>query len=110
LAGDSVKPGPDFRHGRACLGYDGRIAASEAVADAHLTQPYARELFPPPGVVLPGGLQGATMPISRNFLFLIVGALVVAVGALSWKIYEDHKEPKGVQLNIGPAGISVEKK
>jgi len=50
------------------------------------------------------------MPISRNFLFLIVGALIVAVGALSWKVYQDNKEPKGVQLNIGPAGISVEKK
>lgn len=50
------------------------------------------------------------MPISRNILFLIVGALVVAVGALSWKVYEDNKEPKGVQLNIGPGGISVEKK
>jgi predicted negative regulator of RcsB-dependent stress response len=50
------------------------------------------------------------MPISRNFLFLIIGALVVAVGALSWKVYQDNKEPKGVQLNIGPGGISIEKK
>lgn len=50
------------------------------------------------------------MPISRNFLFLIIGTLIVAVGALSWKVYQDNKEPKGVQLNIGPAGISVEKK
>lgn len=50
------------------------------------------------------------MPISRNFLFLLIGALVVAVGVLSWKVYEDTSKPKGVQLNIGPAGISVEKK
>jgi hypothetical protein len=50
------------------------------------------------------------MPISRNFLFLIVGALIVAVAALGYKVYDDHKEPKGVQLNIGPAGISVQKK
>jgi type IV secretory pathway TrbF-like protein len=50
------------------------------------------------------------MPISRNWLFLIIGALIVAVAALSYKVYDDHKEPKGVQLNIGPSGISVQKK
>jgi hypothetical protein len=50
------------------------------------------------------------MPISRNFLFLIVGALIVAVAALGYKVYDDHKEPKGVQLSIGPGGISVQKK
>jgi hypothetical protein len=50
------------------------------------------------------------MPITRNWLFLIIGALIVAVAALGYKVYDDHKEPKGVQLNIGPAGISVQKK
>jgi len=50
------------------------------------------------------------MPISRNMLFLFIGVLVAAVGMLSWKVYEDNRQPKGVQLNIGPAGISVEKK
>ena len=50
------------------------------------------------------------MPITRNVLFLIVGALIVAVAALGYKVYNDHKEPKGVQLNIGPGGISVQKK
>ena len=50
------------------------------------------------------------MPISRNLLFLIIGALIVAVAALSLKVYNDHRQPKGVQLNIGPSGISVEKK
>jgi len=43
-------------------------------------------------------------------MFLIIGALIVAVAALSFKVYQDHGEPKGVQLNIGPSGISVEKK
>ena len=50
------------------------------------------------------------MPISRNFLFLLIGGLVVAVAALGYKVYDDHRQPKGVQLNIGPAGISVDKK
>jgi hypothetical protein len=48
------------------------------------------------------------MPISRNVLFLIIGALIVA--ALSYTVYDDHREPKGVQFTIGPSGISAEKK
>lgn len=50
------------------------------------------------------------MPINRNVLILAVAVLCIAVGALSYKIYEDNRQPKGVQLNIGPGGISVEKK
>lgn len=50
------------------------------------------------------------MPITRNWLFLLIGALIVAVAALGFKIYQDHREPKGVQLNFGPSGISVQKK
>jgi predicted negative regulator of RcsB-dependent stress response len=49
-------------------------------------------------------------PTNRNMMFLIIGALVAVVAVLSYKVYEDHREPKGVQLNIGPSGISVEKK
>lgn len=67
------------------------------------------ELFPSQRVV--GWVyEGGTMPINRNMLFLIIGALVVVVAVLSYKVYEDNRQPKGVQLNIGPAGISVEKK
>lgn len=50
------------------------------------------------------------MPTNRNALYLIVGALCVAVVVLGYKVYEDQRQPKGVQLNIGPSGISVEKK
>ena len=50
------------------------------------------------------------MAINRNVLFMIIGALAVAVAALGYKVYQDNKEPKGVQLNVGPGGISIEKK
>jgi len=50
------------------------------------------------------------MPISRNVLFLVIGGLIVAVAALGYKVYDDHRQPKGVQFSIGPSGISVEKK
>lgn len=48
--------------------------------------------------------------MNRNVLIIAVAALCIAVGALGYKVYEDHREPKGVQLNIGSQGISVEKK
>jgi RsiW-degrading membrane proteinase PrsW (M82 family) len=50
------------------------------------------------------------MPQNSNILYLVVGALVVVVAVLGYQLYQDRKEPKGVQLNIGPAGVSVEKK
>jgi hypothetical protein len=45
-----------------------------------------------------------------NAFYLVIGALVVAVAVLSYQLYEAKKEPKGVQLNIGERGISIETK
>lgn len=50
------------------------------------------------------------MPSNRNILYLIIGALCVAVVVLGYKTYQDSKEPKGVELKVGPGGISIEKK
>jgi len=48
--------------------------------------------------------------IRSNVLYLFIGALLVAVAVLSYQLYEAKKEPKGVQLNIGERGISIETK
>jgi predicted negative regulator of RcsB-dependent stress response len=45
-----------------------------------------------------------------NILYLIVGALVIAVGALGYSLYQEKKKPEGVQINVGPGGLSIEKK
>ena len=45
-----------------------------------------------------------------NVLYLIIGALVVAVAVLGQQVYTAKKEPKGVQLSIGERGISIESK
>jgi hypothetical protein len=66
------------------------------------------ELKASPRVIPPTGAYH--LPISRNLLFLVIGGLIVAVAALGYKVYDDHRQPKGVQLSIGPSGISVEKK
>jgi hypothetical protein len=43
-------------------------------------------------------------------MYVLVGALIAVIAILSYKVYEDNRQPKGVQFNIGPAGISIEKK
>ena len=50
------------------------------------------------------------MPVSRNLLFLIIGALVVAVGVLSYNLYLERKQPEGLQINVGPNGLKVQGK
>ena len=50
------------------------------------------------------------MPHNRNMLYLILGALIVAVAVLGYNLYQEKKQPEGVQINIGPGGISVDKK
>jgi hypothetical protein len=51
-----------------------------------------------------------TMPTNRNMLYLVIGALCVAVVGLGYKVYQDNKEPKGIELKVGPGGVSIEKK
>ena len=46
----------------------------------------------------------------NNILFLLVGGLLIAVGVLGYSLYQAKKEPKGVQINVGPGGLSIEKK
>ena len=50
------------------------------------------------------------MPINRNLLFLIIGALAVAVGVLGYNLYQTKKEPEGVQINVGPGGLKIQSK
>ena len=48
--------------------------------------------------------------MSRNLMFLVVGALIVVVGVLGYSLYQEKKQPDGVQISVGSKGISVEKK
>jgi hypothetical protein len=50
-------------------------------------------------------------PMTRNnALFLLVGALAVVAAILAWNLYQAKKQPEGMQINVGPGGISIEKK
>ena len=46
----------------------------------------------------------------NNLLFLVVGALVVAVAILGYNLYQEKKQPDGVQINVGPGGLSIKEK
>ena len=50
------------------------------------------------------------MSINRNTLYLIIGTLAVAVAVLGYQLYQERKEPQGMQINVGPGGILIEKK
>ena len=55
-------------------------------------------------------LRGMTMAVNRNILFMLIGALIVGVGVLGYALYQEKKEPSGVQINLGPGGLKIEKK
>ena len=50
------------------------------------------------------------MPGNRNVLFLIIGALIVAVSVLGYNLYQTKKEPEGVQINFGPCWLKIQSK
>jgi hypothetical protein len=50
------------------------------------------------------------MPINRNILFLMIGALVVVVSVLGYNLYEAKKQPEGLQINVSPSGLKIENK
>lgn len=47
---------------------------------------------------------------SRNILYVLVGALIVGCGVLGYSLYQEKKEPSGLQINLGPDGLKVQNK
>jgi hypothetical protein len=47
---------------------------------------------------------------NTNVLYAVIAALAVIAAVLGYQLYEAKKEPQGVQINIGPGGVSMEKK
>lgn len=50
------------------------------------------------------------MNANRNVLYLIIGVLAIAVGVLSYQLYQAKKQPEGVQINVGPDGLKIQSK
>jgi hypothetical protein len=47
---------------------------------------------------------------NRNILYLIIGALIIAVGVLGFNLYQSKKQPEGLQINVGPNGLKIQGK
>ncbi len=45
-----------------------------------------------------------------NIIYLITGALVIVVAVMGYLLYQDRKKPEGVRIDVGPNGLSIEKK
>jgi hypothetical protein len=50
------------------------------------------------------------MNMNRNTVALLIGALAVAVVVLGYLVYQDRREPNGVELNVDGHRLSIEKK
>jgi len=50
------------------------------------------------------------MTLSRNTLIVLLVIAGAAIAALAWKVYEDNRQPRGVEIQVGPKGLSIEKK
>ncbi len=50
------------------------------------------------------------MADNKNVLYLIIGVLLVAVGVLSYNLYQAKQQPEGLQINVGPGGVKIQSK
>jgi hypothetical protein len=49
--------------------------------------------------------------VNRSSLIpLVIGVLAIAVAVLGYQLYQDRKQPDGVQINVGPGGLTIEKR
>jgi hypothetical protein len=48
--------------------------------------------------------------MTRNVLYLIIGALVVAAVVIGYLLYQERQKTTGIEINVGTSGISIEKK
>jgi predicted negative regulator of RcsB-dependent stress response len=48
--------------------------------------------------------------MNRNVLYLIIGALIIAVAVFGYQLYQERQKATGIDINIGKSGISIEKK
>jgi hypothetical protein len=44
----------------------------------------------------------------KNFIYMIIGALLAGAIGLGIYTYQEQKEPEGVQLSIGEQGVKLE--
>ncbi len=54
-------------------------------------------------------LSEVQLKMNRNLLYVLIGALGIGAGAFAYWLYqEQHKS--GVEISIGPRGVTIEEK
>jgi hypothetical protein len=48
--------------------------------------------------------------MNRQILVAVVVLLAIGVGVLGYQLYEEKKQPDGIEIKIGENGVSVEGK
>ncbi|MBD9371334.1 hypothetical protein IB238_01600 [Rhizobium sp. ARZ01] len=48
--------------------------------------------------------------MSKNALYMIIGALIVVVVGFSYYAYQEEKQPDGVEIRVGKDGLSIQEK
>lgn len=43
-----------------------------------------------------------------NNLYFIIGALIVVIAGLGIYVWHEESKPKGIEMSIGPNGVSVQ--
>ena len=55
-------------------------------------------------------VEGESAVTRSNVLYLVIGALAVAVAVLGYQLYKDRHQPQGVHIDVGPGGLSIQGK
>jgi predicted negative regulator of RcsB-dependent stress response len=48
--------------------------------------------------------------MSRNGLYLVLGALVIATVVIGYLLYQERQKTSGIDINVGEGSISIETK
>ena len=46
--------------------------------------------------------------VSRDALYMVIGALIVVVAGFSYYAYQQEKKPDGVEIRVDEKGLSIE--
>jgi len=45
-----------------------------------------------------------------NILYLAIGALAIVAAVLGYQLYQDRHQPEGLNISVGPNGLSIQGK
>jgi hypothetical protein len=55
-------------------------------------------------------IQDTLMLASRNLLVALVVVLVAGLAVTGYALYQEKKEPEGVQISVGKNGLQIKEK